>query len=358
MRMGERLRPVARKFVPARFRDWYMGRPTIRRPVPPAGFARETLDPDATLAGAEAALRSASRELGELVAATLPPEGDSAYVDTLYRLILRRAADADTLKAAHRHLSEGSLTRARLVEELIGSAEFAELRLLEDLLKDLRGEPRAFSVQEGSPIGPGTTERIIEIPWMLSRWRGEPRVLDAGYAFAPRAYLTALLDLRIPCLHGVDMGRSYVPGMRRTQADLRALPYKESAFDLVICISTLEHIGLDNARYGLPRGPRDERAQLRCMLEMARVLRPRGRLLISVPLGRRGDYGWFIQYDWRMWRTLVRRTPLEIEEQQQFRLDPDGWTPVVSPRATEDLLYADGVPGAKAVLCASLLKPG
>ena len=37
--------------------------------------------------------------------------------------------------------------------------------------------------------------RVVEIPWVLSRWSGERRVLDLGYAYATGYYLSAVTAL-------------------------------------------------------------------------------------------------------------------------------------------------------------------
>jgi O-antigen chain-terminating methyltransferase len=112
-----------------------------------------------------------------------------------------------------------------------------------------------------------------------------------GYAFASLTWLAGVLDLRVPSLHGIDMAMLPVPAMHRTRADVRRMPYATDVFDLIWCVSTIEHVGRDNTRYGLPPEPPDPDADLVTLNEMARVLQPFGRLLISVPLGRREDHG-------------------------------------------------------------------
>ncbi|MBI4261457.1 MAG: methyltransferase domain-containing protein [Actinobacteria bacterium] len=295
--------------------------------------------------------------LEDVLGDTLTTVGDAAYIDALYRLILRRPAEDEAIRAAHAELAGGGrLTRGRLVERMLESREFAEVRLLDDLLRDLEVNPRAFTLWEDAPFGPDTTERLIEIPWMLSRWRGERRVLDVGYAYASLTWLSGLLDLPIPSLHGIDMATLSVPHMHRVRADVRSMPYRDNSFDLIYCVSTIEHIGRDNTRYGLPPEPPDPDADGAAMLEMARVLAPFGRLMVSVPLGRREDHGWFTQYDIDGWNALLRRTPFEVQEQEHFKLTPEGWVWVKDARTMGLLSYGDGVPAAKGVLCAVLVK--
>ena len=51
--------------------------------------------------------------------------------------------------------------------------------------------------------GAADSERAVEIPWALSRYRGERRVLDVGYANAEPRYLSALEELRVPSSPGL-----------------------------------------------------------------------------------------------------------------------------------------------------------
>lgn len=53
-------------------------------------------------------------------------------------------------------------------------------------------------------------------------------------------------------------------------ADMRELPFAEDSFDRISCISTIEHI--------------PEKGDTAAILELARVLRPGGQLVLSVPL--------------------------------------------------------------------------
>ena len=52
---------------------------------------------------------------------------------------------------------------------------------------------------------PGSDERVVEVPWVLSRLVAEGRVLEVGYAFAEPAYLAGLLRA------GVDLSQPANP---------------------------------------------------------------------------------------------------------------------------------------------------
>ena len=60
-------------------------------------------------------------------------------------------------------------------------------------------------------------------------------------------------------------------------ADLRELPMRDGTYDRVVSISTLEHVGMDNAQYGdaSPRSPTPPRDLAAAMGELRRVLQAR-----------------------------------------------------------------------------------
>ena len=76
-------------------------------------------------------------------------------------------------------------------------------------------------------------------------------------------------------------GFSYVYG------DLRDTFFRDQTFDIVICVSTIEHIGLDNTLlYTSDRqhDERDETGFLAAAREFKRILKPGGTCYVTVPL--------------------------------------------------------------------------
>jgi len=146
-----------------------------------------------------------------------------------------------------------------------------------------------------------------------------------------------------------------VNGLETVEADVRELPFPDSSFDQVLLVSTLEHIGADNERYGLEGEP-DDGARFDALRELRRVLRGDGSLLVTVPLGEPGDYGWFRQEDETGWNRLYSRAGFFVAEQEAYELTEDGWraAPDFDP---DGVLYGSKGPAAAAVLCAEL-RPG
>lgn len=289
---------------------------------------------------------------GELRAWLDAGEGsDEDFVDAVFALVLRREPEPEARERALGKLREGTLSRATLLHELAGAPEFERIRLLDDGIAFARGA-RARGERPRWLQGPsGTDERVVEIPWVLSRLSGK-RALEVGYAFAEPPYLAALLQAGFDELVGVDLAQADVPGLTGVQADVRELPFDNGAFELVLCVSTLEHVGADNTGYGLG-AEEDGASRLTALRELRRVLASDGRLLVTVPCGEPGDYGWFHQDDVRGWTRLFTRAGFFVEEQEVYELTAEGWR--TAPQLdTHGLRYGERGPAASAVLCAEL----
>jgi SAM-dependent methyltransferase len=279
---------------------------------------------------------------------------DEELVDSLFRLVLRRDPDSEARERALAKLADGTLSRATLVDELVSSAEFRRVRELDDAVALGLGARVRRERIRWLQAPPGTDERVIEIPWVLSRLRTTGRVLEVGYAYAEPAYLAGLLRSGVD-LVGVDLATRDVGQLETVEADVRDLPFPDRSFDQVLLVSTLEHVGADNTVYGL-EAESDEGAREAALRELSRLLVRDGSLLVTVPLGEPGDHGWFRQEDERGWTSLFARAGLFVEELEAYELGADGWraAPSFDPAGVR---YGERGPGASAVLCADL-SPG
>lgn len=219
---------------------------------------------------------------------------------------------------------------------------FDEERLIEHLV-DNPGTPL-------KRLGAGLSERVIEIPWSLralERTERRLRILDVGTAFAPTAYKRQLI--RLPhAVEAVDLARARLPGISAHVADVRNLPFADAHFDFALCISTLEHIGLDNAHYGVESGGDGD---LRTLRELGRVAR---RVLVTVPAGHDANMGWQRQYAPATFRSIVEQAGLVCDSLDLFRHDSqDGWVPA-DEAAVAASSYGCGAVAAAACICAEL----
>lgn len=185
--------------------------------------------------------------------------------------------------------------------------------------------------REGAPLprgfGVGLNERVIEFPWLFARGPSGV-VLDAGSTLNHKPILDRILPL-VDALHIVTLGpekRSFPErGVSYVYADLRELPYASGTFDVVVCLSTLEHVGMDNSRYARAAPtPGDSSVALqRALEELLRVVRIGGRVLLTVPYGRPDDYGWlrvFARGNVEAIASYGNRAVVTV-----YAYGPDGW---------------------------------
>lgn len=234
-------------------------------------------------------------------------------------------------------------------------AEMLETERVLDRFASGRRLPHAYGV--------GLDERVVELPWVLAQ-RPYGRVLDAGSSLNHAHVLDALLP-RVDALHVVTLApeeRSFPErGVSYLYADLRDLPLRDGFYDTVVCVSTLEHVGMDTGRFGAgtARNP-DPAAEARnALAELRRVLKPDGTLLVTVPYGRREDHGWFRQFG----REDVDELLGELGAQAKltvYAYSPRGWELSSLDKAAEARYHEHGsdpkpvldrAAGARAVVC-------
>ena len=303
----------------------------------------------------EPARRLEPRTTSRQVEAQLEPsESPAEFVERAYRLVLRREPDRDGVDAAVERLRSGFVSPSTLVHELLTSQEGRRVRALDDAIAFARwarsADERPRELEAPADLGEGA----IAIPWALSRYRGEPDVLDVGCAFAEPAHIAALARLDVTGLVAVDLVETDLPGMENVCADVRALPFADRSFDVAFCLGTLQHVGRDNRGYGVG-AESDPGGALRALRELRRVLRPGGRALVAAPCGAEQDLGMLVQHTPDAWSRLFEHAGFFVFERELYELSADGWHSTVE--LSGELRYGERGAFASAVLCAEL-RPG
>jgi SAM-dependent methyltransferase len=226
------------------------------------------------------------------------------------------------------------------------------------------------SLASGAPgvlTGPDTrnwSERCVEVPWIASHLGSAKRILDVGWAMSPPEWLGVLLSCQQngAYLIGIDIidpqrVRTRYPEEIvervlnvpvRIESILDAQP-TEGKFDVITCVSTLEHIGFDIATEpsdtstAFVRGKTPEEAVNtrsittdKLFLDaVARLLTPGGALLLSVPVGHGvpilhrdslGLYTHQFEYDEQGWKDITSDTRFTLSDEAFFRHDETaGW---------------------------------
>jgi SAM-dependent methyltransferase len=197
---------------------------------------------------------------------------------------------------------------------------------------------RALASAPGDQYGrddAGLDERVVEYPWALHRLAARHRagdpILDAGSVLNHRRILahcrrTGLQPISIVTLKYEGFAR-VSDEVRYEFADLRRLPYRDEWFGAVVCLSTLEHVGMDNSMYGDSAGSTVDpsRETEAAMREIRRVTRPGGALLLSVPFGAREDRGWLRLFDAAELQRLTAVAGWRVDDTRVVRATRDGW---------------------------------
>jgi SAM-dependent methyltransferase len=187
-----------------------------------------------------------------------------------------------------------------LLENLVG--DDLQRSITREYNRALRSDGHNFpaTVSLPRPCGEHLPERVVELLLArLSYWPGAA-VLDVGHANSMTCHRDMVRSLPGPRrITGIDMMEPvfdasllYAESVCR---DICDTGFSDETFDLVWCISSLEHIGMDNSAYGESRS--DDATAERALAEIVRLTRPGGSILVTVPYGKLENHGWFRNFD-------------------------------------------------------------
>ncbi|RPH34986.1 class I SAM-dependent methyltransferase, partial [bacterium] len=205
----------------------------------------------------------------------------------------------------------GAWTR-RLLRPVLGGPDASLQRMI------FRAYRRALPISleqglENPVLPPGYARRLPErvVELLLARLSYAPgkKVLDVGHAYIMECHRKLLASLPEPRhLTGVDIAEPTYDTRplyeRSLKSDITGTKLPDNSFDLIWCVSTLEHLGMDNSGYTASFATGSHMAA-QAIREMVRLAGPGGHVLISVPFGKFEDHGWFINLDWERWQSLL-----------------------------------------------------
>jgi SAM-dependent methyltransferase len=212
-------------------------------------------------------------------------------------------------------------------------------------------DQHAVTPGKSLPAGFGVAldERVVEYPWLFGHLsttgKQKPRVLDAGSILNHDFILNRApikgSDLTIMTLAPEKYCQWY-SGVSYVYGDLRETFFNDQTFDIVLCISTIEHIGLDNTLLytsDQQRAERDDTGFLAAAREFRRILKPGGTCYISFPFGARQNLGWYQVFDRAMVAQLVDAFGPASHEIEYFRYSVDGWQRSDAESAKEAVVF-------------------
>lgn len=237
-------------------------------------------------------------------------------------------------------------------------------------MRKLLADPGFDPGKIGPHHGLGLDERIVEIPWFLSVLPAGPgRLLDAGSSLNHELYL-AQPRLREKNIHICTLAPEpncfWQQRVSYLFEDLRNLPYRDGSFDYISCISTLEHVGMDNTRHYTDDSrfcEADPGGALQVVREFSRVLAPCGILFLTVPFGRLAHHGWLRIFDGQAIDRLIEAFQPAQAKELIYLYTLAGWMASSRKEAAESVFFdvhagvpwALGKPASSEAVCCLIL---
>jgi len=161
-------------------------------------------------------------------------------------------------------------------------------------------------------------ERIVEEPFVFSNLpRRAKRILDVGCTESYLAIQLASLGFSV---YGIDV-RDYRlshPNFHFVRDDISSTPFPDEYFDVVLAISSIEHIG-----FGHYKDPLHDHGDVGAIKEIYRVLEKGGTFIMSVPFASTATKTWERVYDEESLTELL--TDFTIEKMTYWTKKDEHW---------------------------------
>lgn len=182
-----------------------------------------------------------------------------------------------------------------------------------------------------SQYGVRLDERVVEYPWIFTRLQNtSTMLLDAGSTLNQYFVLSKpLIEQKMTVIYTLSPETTY--SSRKVSyiyGDLRHTILRDETFDEITCISTLEHIGMDNTMLYTEDKTFEENAHedyILVLKEMNRILKPGGRFLLTVPFGVARNLNWIRQFDRALLQKAIDAFGGELLECTLYQYSADGW---------------------------------
>lgn len=182
-------------------------------------------------------------------------------------------------------------------------------------------------------------ERIVERPFFFTNLPDKMplKILDVGCSDSLMPVELAMLGHKVYCndLKGYPYKCN---NLKYIQKDVLKLPFPENFFDVIACISTLEHIGLEGD-YGAHV---EERKDKLAMQKMRYFLKNKGLLILTTPFGTKKRFASTRIYDSKEIKWISEG--FKIKKQKYYYYDGLNWkeaSPEVLTEMTKDKKVAE-----------------
>jgi SAM-dependent methyltransferase len=203
---------------------------------------------------------------------------------------------------------------------------------------------------------------VIELLLARLIYRQGAAVLDVGHANSMACHLEMIKSLHAPRnISGIDIAQPVFDVSKYYSdsicGDVADSGFPDGTFDVIWCISALEHFGMDNSQYAAGFSGADSCASA-ALREMIRIAQPHGQVLVTVPFGKYENHGWFLNFDREHWQNLLCSVSHDTDVRQLYfrHTSGDGWAAVDPFELTHTGYYDQSNSGAGGLAVALITK--
>lgn len=150
----------------------------------------------------------------------------------------------------------------------------------------LSRRPRRNKLDFDGLLAGVTSERLIEYPFLARNLVStcvEARILDVGSGKSDLTATISKFGKKKWQVIGIDIATvsEKFDFLSLIRMDARLLGFRDEIFDQIICLSTIEHIGIPFHNYNIKES--DELGDIRAISEIRRVLKKGGTVIATLP---------------------------------------------------------------------------
>ncbi len=149
-------------------------------------------------------------------------------------------------------------------------------------------------------------ERIVEIPWIMSELKDikNKKILDAGCTLNFNYLIKKIIasDNSLTFINIFPEKNIYKSNdVNYFKQDISDMIFDDNCFDVITCVSVLEHIGFDNNMYD--RNNKEIQVNIKknlhqkAIYELRRVLKKNSYLYLTIPYGKYMEFKNYQQFD-------------------------------------------------------------
>jgi SAM-dependent methyltransferase len=171
-----------------------------------------------------------------------------------------------------------------------------------------------------------TSERLVEYSFLKRNLLSpdiEAIILDIGFADSNLTKTIGKFGYMRWNVFGVDIHRvqEKSPFISLATMDARRLGFRDRVFNQVICVSTIEHIGVTSEAYNISKN--DELGDMKTISEIYRVLKKGGTVIVTLPYSSKIKKQEHRIYDKLSLDNLTKM--FSVQRKEFYRLDKGSW---------------------------------